>query len=86
MSTSDYLELELYIDDFSYEALPDVYIHLNDKSLLLFSNVSASPVRLHGVWSISHSYLDREVVSLVPAEDVRYFTVLPKISDGDFND
>jgi hypothetical protein len=75
---TDYLELSLSLDE---DETVTLYVHLKDKSLIAFHCVDSDPVRYHGVWNFSHVYVDRRCTSLVPAEDVSYFTILGDLAN-----
>lgn len=75
------LEIDLCLDPDSDEPVK-LWVTLRDRSLLMFEGVWSNPTRAHGVWAISHEFLGRRATSFVPAEDVRYFTMLEPASDA----
>ena len=71
----DYLELNLYLEDQEVDEGVNLYVHLKDKSLLVFNEVNANPVRLDGVWTISCMWINKKVTAMVLAEDLSHFIV-----------
>lgn len=74
---SDYLELPLYLEHSDEDATVNMYAHLRDKSVLMFTGVNSDPIRYQGWWTISHTFAGREASSHIPAGEVLYFTTLP---------
>lgn len=71
---SDYLELPLYLEHLDEDATVDMYVHLRDKSLLMFTNVSSDPIRYEGWWTVTHTLAGRQATSHIPASEVLYFS------------
>ena len=74
--SSDFLEFGImqYVEEF--ENLK-IYIHLKDKTILAFDNVTHDPVRYQGWISIYHKWLGtQEVSSMIPASDFAYVTYI----------
>lgn len=70
---SDYMELPLYCDD---EDARNLYVHMKDKSMLVFYNVGHDPIRYDGWWTISHMFYGKPASSSILADEVRYFTTV----------
>lgn len=85
---SDYLEAPLYLDECDEDDTPTLYVHLRDRSMLAFHGVTLNPVRYHGFWSISHVFpgLDRQATSVLPADEVVYFSVVGSAEGGVVDD
>ena len=74
--SSDYLEFGImqYVEEF--ESLK-IYIHLKDKTILAFDNVTQDPIRYQGWISIYHKWFGtQEVCSMIPASDFAYVTYI----------
>lgn len=77
-SRDDFLELNLYLEDLEDEDQVDLWVTCRDRSMLKFDNVRHNPVRWHGVWSITHDFLNQKATSTIPADEVWYFTTVSK--------
>jgi len=78
MMSSDFLEFGImqYVEEF--ESLK-IYIHLKDKTILAFDNVTHDPVRYQGWISIYHKWFStQDVCSMIPASDFAYVTYVTK--------
>ena len=76
--SSDFLEFGImqYVEEF--ESLK-IYIHLKDKTILAFDNVTHDPVRYQGWISIYHKWFStQDVCSMIPASDFAYVTYVTK--------
>ena len=76
--SSDFLEFGImqYVEEF--ESLK-VYIHLKDKTILAFDDVTHDPIRYQGWISIYHKWFStQEVCSMIPASDFAYVTYITK--------
>ena len=76
--SSDFLEFGImqYVEEF--ESLK-IYIHLKDKTILAFDNVTHDPIRYQGWISIYHRWFGtQEVCSMIPASDFSYVTYVTK--------
>ena len=76
--SSDFLEFGImqYVEEF--ESLK-IYIHLKDKTILAFDDVTHDPIRYQGWISIYHKWFStQEVCSMIPASDFAYVTYITK--------
>ena len=72
--SSDFLEFGImeYVEEF--ESV-NIYIHLKDKSVIAFDNVTNNPVRYKGWITVYHKWFrTQEVCSMIPASDFAYVT------------
>lgn len=69
---SDFLELELYLEEDGEYALLEVHTKEGDRFVI--PRVVGNPVRSYGVWSVACEVGGRLSTALIPAESVRYFT------------
>lgn len=73
---NDFLEFGImqYVEEF--ESLK-IYIHLKDKTILAFDNVTCDPVRYQGWISIYHRWFGtQEVCSMIPSSDFAYVSYI----------
>ena len=84
MARDGYLELDLYFEDRDEGSSVTLYLFTREREMLKFENVRHNPLRHKGQWTISHDFFGQQATSLVPADDVWYFTIIdnPSTEEG----
>ena len=80
--SKDFLEFGIvqYVEEF--ENLT-IYIHLKDKAILSFDNVTRDPILYQGWINIYHKWFNvQEACSMIPASDFSYVTYVTKERKG----
>lgn len=72
--TSEYLEIDLRIEDLDSQQSLNLYAHLMDGSIIIFQNVRSNPFRYLGYWTIDNEFSSQGVNSYVPAESIKFFS------------
>lgn len=89
-SRDDYLEINLYLEDYEEDTSVSLWVHCRNREMLVFHDVRNNPVRYEGRWVIDHDFVDRRATSYIPSDDVWYFTVVhpldSKPSDSDITE
>lgn len=80
MALDDFLELDLYLEDSDYDEVA-LWVTCRNRDMLKFDNVRHNPVRWHGVWSIAHEFFGQRATSILPADEVWYFTTVHKVDN-----
>ena len=74
VTMDDYLELPLHLDEGN--TVTDLWVYTIDGSPIVLKDVTGDPVRYQGWWVIGYHLVGIRASAHIPAEGVRYFTVV----------
>ena len=80
---SDYLELNLYLDeDIDKPLTVDLMVYTDINKYFIIRNVNHDPVRYEGWWTIPHMIYTTPATAYVEASKVLYFVSISKDDNG----
>lgn len=81
--TSDYTELNLYLEDMD-DSKVDLWVYTNHNDFLIIKDVVHNPVRYQGWWTIQFKQYNRYASAHIEASKVMYFVTIDKRENEEY--